>query len=60
LITASKYKLICSLAAPVCWIENKENGKLTEPFNLEDVYISKMGMAEDLSIVYGFTVCIKE
>ena len=58
-ITDSRYRIIRSLNDSRCWIEDKETGGLTEPFALEDMYISRIGMYEDLRIVYRFTVAVR-
>ena len=59
-MTDSKYRIIRSLKDSRCWIEDKETGQLTEPFKIEDLYISKMGMYEDLRTVYGLTVILRD
>ena len=64
-MTDSRYKLVLSLEDSLSGvlkyrIEDKGTGMLSESFTLEDIYISKLGMYEDLRIVYSFMVALED
>ena len=58
-MTDNRYKIISSLYDKKHWIEDNETGGLTEPFNLEDLDIDRIGMFGDLRIVYNLTIALK-